>query len=526
MTQPTRRSIAGFLRRLLDDPQLVDVIQRLDARALTHLIQHVGLEDAGEIVAFASAEQLERVFDEDLWRSPAPGAAERFDPARFSLWLEVMLEMGAERVAEILAGMDEEFVTMAISQEVLVLDADVLLQRRLGRGAEGGGWGPEDDLLENALESSVCFELDRYLLIGTGRDSWDAILAVLVALDSGEHELLVRILDRCLHDAAERIDDAGGLYDVLRSAEQLQSDVAFAREQRREREGFVPPQAAASFLALARTDVVGDDPITRDHFWNLQHGAAGSSARILPSDGDPGFSDPVMALLREARVLTPSEPAALLSAGELRSAQGSYVRAGAVALRSSDPALFAQRLGELGYLANVLLSGCHFRDRSFRPSEATQAALATCDLGLALLCADGSGTESAGRLLARHSLVAAFGVGWRVLQQDVVIAVARSLLETLSGRLARPYRPAEGEKRWDSPPIAALQRVLLRDLAAERPWRSRGKLGALAPVLAEGTLATLRDLFDECPTFEGRFLSTREALAQVEAFRRGMPGWS
>jgi hypothetical protein len=523
MTQPVRRPISSFLHKLLDDPQLVDVIQQLDARALSQLIHHVGLEDAGEIVAFASTEQLERVFDDDLWRSHEPGMEERFDPARFGLWLEVMLEMGPDRVAELLAGMDEEFVTLALSHEVLVLDSDALLQHRLGRGAEGGRWGADDDLLEKALESSLSFELDRYLLIGTGRDSWDAVLSVLVALDAAHHDLGVRLLDRCLQCSAERIDDEGGLYDVLTFAEQLQSDVAFEREQRREREGFVPPQAAASFLALARTDAVGRDPITKAHFWNLQQAMA-EAAQTRPDENAAAFPEAVVTLLREAEVLAPAESPLLLEAGSPRSDRGSWVRAGATALRAEDPALFAERLSELGYLANVLLSGCHFRGRAFRTAEATQAALATCDLGLDLLRGENPPTETPGGLLARHSLVAAFGVAWRVLQHDVVAAVATSLLDVISGT-SRSRGASDRRHAWNTPPIASLRADLEHHLSASQPWRSRPRLRALESVVAPARLAMLEGLLDECPTLDGRFLSSRESLSQVDGFRREMRRW-
>src|SRR6476659_6368681 len=102
----------ALLTRLLDEPGLVRAVQALPPRALLQLIDQVGLEDAGELVALATTDQLERIFDEDLWRSSAPGADERFDPARFALWLEVMLEAGEAFAADTLAGLDEELVAL------------------------------------------------------------------------------------------------------------------------------------------------------------------------------------------------------------------------------------------------------------------------------------------------------------------------------------------------------------------------------------------------------------------------------
>src|SRR5262249_36602406 len=141
------------------------------------------------------------------------------------------------------------------------LDLDVLTMNRLS-SSEGQA---DEALVDKALESSLSHELDHFLLIGRKPESWDAVLSVLVALDEAHHELLMRLLERCCHHASESIEDNGGLYAVLTSAEQLESDVAQAREERREREGFVAPTDAAAFLGLARAGSVGDDPITRGY---------------------------------------------------------------------------------------------------------------------------------------------------------------------------------------------------------------------------------------------------------------------
>ena len=92
---PSRKVASrALLTRILDEPNLVAAVQALPAPVLGKLIDHVGLEDAGEIVALASTEQLKRIFDDDLWRSERPGKDETFDASRFALWLEIMLEAG------------------------------------------------------------------------------------------------------------------------------------------------------------------------------------------------------------------------------------------------------------------------------------------------------------------------------------------------------------------------------------------------------------------------------------------------
>ncbi|MBN2574866.1 MAG: UTP--glucose-1-phosphate uridylyltransferase [Deltaproteobacteria bacterium] len=75
----------------MEQPNLVAAIEALPAPALGKLIDHVGLEDAGEIVALATTEQIRRILDDDLWRSEGPGQDESFAADRFALWLEIML---------------------------------------------------------------------------------------------------------------------------------------------------------------------------------------------------------------------------------------------------------------------------------------------------------------------------------------------------------------------------------------------------------------------------------------------------
>ncbi|PTL82013.1 DUF6178 family protein [Vitiosangium sp. GDMCC 1.1324] len=495
----------SLLYRILESPEQVSALQHLPPPTLARLIHHVGLEDAGELVALATTQQLARIFDEDLWRSTRPGREERFDAERFGLWLEVLLEMGADRAAARLAEMDEDFVTFALSGQLLVLDLDMLTMDRL-RSAEG----QEDEaLVDKALESSLSHELDRFLLISRKPESWDAVLSVLVALDESHHELLTRLLERCCHHASEYIEDNGGLYAVLTTAEQLETDVAQAREERREREGFVAPADAAAFLGLARSGRVGEDPITRGYARAQQE-----ASRVSPSGmegaphGRPVSTQPLLHLLQEAEVLTTQSPTALLGAGGDAGthASATTLREALDWLQGEAPEALSRCTQELGYLSNVLVSGCGHSGRALRALEAAQVAIATCNLGMEVHPEIGSDRSRAGGLIAREGLVPCFGRGWRVLHEDVVMWSARAFDAALTRRV-----PAG---RGDA---SRARTELARDIAAGRPWASRRRWVHLAPFLSKAAFAAMRELVDECPAFNGTFLATRQ---QVEEARR------
>ena len=121
---------------------------RAAGAVLGKLIDRIGLEDAGELVALASTAQLERVFDDDLWRAERAGGDETFRPERFALWLRVMLEAGEEVAgAAACASCREDLVALAVHRLVLVLDIDVV-EEQLSPGDE------EAEALERALERS------------------------------------------------------------------------------------------------------------------------------------------------------------------------------------------------------------------------------------------------------------------------------------------------------------------------------------------------------------------------------------
>ncbi|HEX2874660.1 MAG TPA: DUF6178 family protein [Polyangiaceae bacterium] len=344
---------------MLETPELPAQIQALPGPVLGKLIGQVGLEDAGELVALATTQQLADIFDEELWHSAEPGQDERFDSERFLLWLEVMHEAGDRFVAERLAELPQELVTLAFHRHLLVLTEDALR-------AELSGDDDEAEAAEKAFESCQWEELSEYQLIWRGGDGFDAVFGALVALDREHHAALVGILERCAALSREFLDDNGGLYEVLSSEEMLESDLSAEREARRAERGYVAPSAAAAFLRLARlqgaaaTSLDERDALTRAYFRELRMPSiAREPARpALPGTlgVGPAANHDVPLLIQALRVLA-----------------------------ESAPAVFAERSEELAYLSNVLVAGCSLDGRRLRPLEAVEHAITAVSLGLWLV---------------------------------------------------------------------------------------------------------------------------------------------
>ena len=252
-----------LLMRILERPGLVAAVRELPGAVLGKLIDRIGLEDAGELVALASTAQLERVFDDDLWRAERAGGDETFRPERFVLWLRVIAEAGEDHLVERLCELPQDLIALAVHRLVLVLDMDVV--------AEQLGWaGKEAEPIADALDDSTFEEWEEFRVIARDRDAWEDVWGALVSLDRDHHDRLRAILEQCCAMSTEYISGQGGLFQVLTADEMLESDVAAERDDRRVAEGFISPADARAFLELARRGGgEGRDPITRAYFRGL-----------------------------------------------------------------------------------------------------------------------------------------------------------------------------------------------------------------------------------------------------------------
>jgi hypothetical protein len=402
----------ALLERILNQPDLVSALQTLPPATLLRLIDRVGLEDAGELVALTTVDQLRRMFDEDLWRGGRPGEDERFDPARFTLWLEVMLEAGERFAADKLAELPEDLVELALHHHILVISLEELALLI----SEGEGQVP----LEKVVEDSPYLEFGDYCVIGRSWESWEAIATVLTALDERHSNSLQPMLERLWRVTSDYVYGQGGLFEVLTSEEMLQSDAAADREDRRERSGFVAAASARGFLSLARTDDVATllrapsrDAITSAFFRHSERVPLETSATTSRA---PGAAEPagLRALLDEALGDAPAPR--LLESGDDRPKTDTLLTRALVDLAARNPSCHSERIRELGYLANVLMAGGSAHGNRLRPLEAAQATLATCNRGLERALAESPETAAV-RQLERLNCDVLFRIGQR-LQND------------------------------------------------------------------------------------------------------------
>ncbi len=301
-----------LLSRILDRPELVSAVRELPAATLSRLIDRVGLEDCGELIALATTEQLEAMFDEDLWRADASGFEERFDPQRFALWLQVMAEAGDEFLARRLCELPLDLLTLAVNRLVLVIDMDALLNCLAGARDEAGQ-------IESALEHATAEEWEEFRLIARDLEAWEEVWNALLLLDREHHERLRGILERCCAMSTEYINGQGGLYEVLTSDEMLENDALAERDDRRATQGYVSLGDARGFLELARGGgqaLAERDPITAAYFRALDTTSVGGQAaartRRLTGSGSGADVEALMRLI----AASDSEPGARRGDGQ------------------------------------------------------------------------------------------------------------------------------------------------------------------------------------------------------------------
>ena len=546
---PDTGSIYHRLERLLDTPLLARVVPHLAPETLHQLIRYRGLDACGELVASATPEQLTSVLDLDLWPGTQPGRDAQFDEERFGEWLEVLVDTGNSVAARTVAALDKHLVIVGLSRYLRLFDPGTF------EPTESCDDEPVDrnEMMNSETSGDVLeCEVGGYLVRARRTDAWDAIVTLLVTLDTEHNHYFHAVMQGCrrLSNSTPEID---ALDNLLLEPEQQLHDVALERERRRSLQGYSTPADARAFLQMARQrqrqrpdTAPFVNPLADAYFRAADEAApsAGRNARPLERALEPSTHatvpesiDAVVDLLTEAG-LVPERPRALL--GSTAPSRLTRMQPLMAHLLDTDHTAYLRRSRELAFLANILMAGCSVQSRPFTAQEASDAAVGICNLGLehwparwleaethdAASMSD-VGTTLPDTLLMHLDLVAAFEVGWAVLHEDVSMFVAEHLIVTLT-----ELRCVDAEIQSG---LRALRRELVRQRDAGTPWRARNALDVLA-MLDLPAWACVLGLLDECPVLPAaltailqghtgavsatafEFISTTGQIREVRAF--------
>lgn len=544
-------SVDHRLARLLDTPFLARVVPHLAPETLHQLIQCRGLDACGELVTSATPAQLTSLLDLDLWRHAQPGRDEQFNVDRFGEWLDVLVDTGDSVAARTVAALDTHLVIVGLSRYLRLFDPGTF------EPTESSDDEPMDrnEMMNSETSGDVLeCEVGGYLVRARRTDAWDAIVTLLVTLETEHNHYFHAVMQGCRRLSHSR-PEIDGLDDLLMAPEQHLHDVAIERERRRSRHGYATPADARAFLQMARqpqhaphtpsasawasmsasaaasasraasapTAPIAINPIATAYFRAADEEAdttpedtsAGAPERAPHHDatdvsahGDddlPTSIDAVIELLAEAGVM-PERPRALLEAADEdpRAAKLPLLRRLMEFVLHHDQTAYLTRSRELAFLANTLLAGSSVQSRPFTPQEASDAAACICNLGLEYWPARWPGATSQGAsspreldtamppntFLVDHDLVTAFEVGWSVLYKDVSLFVADQLMSTLAD-----LKGVDADTRRG---LRALQHKLVKEREAGTPWLARDAADVLAMLDMTAWISVL-GLLDECP---------------------------
>lgn len=453
-----QQSSKQLLKTLHDSPALPAFIKTLNAPVLQRLIDHVGLRDAGALVALTTTQQLREVFEVALWKTLIPGQAEAPRPEMFLEWLDVLLEVSPAFAAQRLIELGGDFVVLHIGQLIRV--------------REQGFDGPDPDVdFSDDVDVEVQEAFDSYIVNPIHEDEWDSVRTTLVELGNEDASFLQHVLARCCPTVSTSF--------IVSDGEELLRDETHAREQRRERSGFVTPQMATRFLSAAKQASIEDlvalrnyDDVSHRYFEQLTTAAneaattvtRGSTQTDPPSEANAHLQDddqeasPISgtqrraleAALVRAEIIRNDPPPLLLSGPEDSREPTIALQSHLDRLQVRHPAMFSARLGELIFLANVLMAGSWYQNARFSEPDAAQAALACANLGLEYLLKQqhlnaATRTDFIEETLAEPpGIVRLFQIGWQ-LTQALPLRCANALLDTLR---ADNVRNQLKHKRW------------------------------------------------------------------------------
>jgi hypothetical protein len=527
------RKARNPLARPLDTPYLVRVVRHLAPETLHQLIRHRGLDVCAEIVASATPTQLASVLDLDLWQSARPGHDERFDTERFGDWVELLVDAGSTVAARTVAAMDKNLVIAGLSRYVRVFDLAAIVTTVDGESP---------DIEVTSHQGPEC-EVGGYLVRGITADAWDAIVALLIALDADHSDRFHAVMRECrrLSNSTPEVD---GLDNLLMESEQLLHDLGLDREHRRSQQGYSTPADARAFLLMARRRRPASNgkpsvnPFVGAYFRAVNE-TIGSGNETIPNQPRRTSHDAVVDMLVSAG-LVPQRPRTLLEGTHSQPSRLALIRTLIQCVRDSgDETLYLERSHELAFLANTLLAGCSIQSRAFTPQEASDAAAGICNLGLEHWPArwpEPVAPSSASAnldvtlpdtFLMHHDLVSAFEVGWAVLHEDVSMFAAEQLVSALSNLRCSDADIQQG--------LNTLRIALTNQRDAGTPWRARDALDVIAMLDMPAWVSVL-GLLDECPvipaaltaTLDGRtgavsatefeFISTCGQLGRIREF--------
>src|SRR5215207_9447890 len=110
----TARRPEDRLAALTDAPDALERVAALPVTDLYYLIKELGLEEAQELVALATPEQVQGFLDLDVWK------VDQLDDAAVGPWLDALIAAGPEKLAFVWRQLDQELTALVFQRWVRI----------------------------------------------------------------------------------------------------------------------------------------------------------------------------------------------------------------------------------------------------------------------------------------------------------------------------------------------------------------------------------------------------------------------
>lgn len=104
---------------IISEPDAAQLVPTLPVQELYYAIKEVGLADAAELVALATAEQVQGFVDLDAWER------DHLDVARINAWVETLADAGYEKLGAIIEKLDAEVISLWLQQQARIYDLTI-----------------------------------------------------------------------------------------------------------------------------------------------------------------------------------------------------------------------------------------------------------------------------------------------------------------------------------------------------------------------------------------------------------------
>lgn len=476
------------LETILKNSSLAIQVQSLPLTAITKLIEHIGLEDAGPIIALTTTEQFKAIVDADMWAIMKSGTEESLSSERFLTWVEILSELGDKGAAEKLMELDDELLTAALADVLQVFDTEELSSLNSLNGFSQGS------NIEAHLKRSEYIDIDRYIIVFKNTQALSALSEILTSWSGIDHTHFCSIIDRCVQVTLDQLAETDGLMpNYINTAK---DDALDARNNRRTEMGFVSRSDATSFLNLARdrlpleTTSSSNNPIFRSYLRQYKRDQ---------QDSDMTFSllsEPLIKLveeLHEPNVASSANTLVPIKQSQSQGPDSEFLNV-LLKLQIQNPTFYESQLTEIAFLGNILLTGCSIEERALRASESVQITYTTCRLGVEFILSQRDqewSSSGAIGLIQSLGCITLFETGWHLIFKKV----SQSTLEKLVEKLAH-WASENGKNRTQ---ISSLQLEFKRALQQNKPWEVRQKITWLTGRLGQRLVAVLQGFLDECP---------------------------